>query len=50
MNEYADKSHIIHRTVTGGSSKGTERDIKITSNNSDVCFKQLAAPAALEAL
>lgn len=38
------------RTGAGGSSSEPERDIKITSTNSDVCFKQLAALQALEAL
>lgn len=43
-----DKRHIIYqciaKKVTGGS---LERYIKITSNNSDVCFKQLSGASSV---
>jgi len=49
MKDYADKSRIM-RTVAQGQSIGSKQVIKITSNNSDVCFKQSAAPKGLKAL
>lgn len=45
-----DKLNIIQWRTGKALTRGTlEQDIKITSNNSDVCFEKSAAPRALEA-
>lgn len=44
-DECEDKTPIIHCVAwqKGNQRRSTKRDIKITSKNSDVCFKRLAA-------